>query len=104
MSKRKSTVLLEHCLKQLKRILDFLGIERTKDQLKLAEEASSFTNMQRIESEKGRLYKNEGPEVFMRNGKTGDWKDFFKLEEKKIFKSGEGQFLVKLGYETDNNW
>jgi hypothetical protein len=40
----------------------------------------------------------------MRNGKSGDWKDFFKLKEKMIFKSREGQFLVKLGYETENNW
>lgn len=96
--------LVRNCLKQLKRILDFLGMERTEDQFKLAEEASSFTNMQRIESEKGRLYKNEGPEVFMRSGKSGDWKDFFRQEEKMIFKSREGQFLVKLGYETENNW
>jgi hypothetical protein len=69
--------LVRNCLKQLERILEFLCIERTENQLKLAIEASSFTNMQRIENEKGRLYKNEGPEVFMRNGKTGDWKGFF---------------------------
>lgn len=96
--------LVHDCCKELKRILEFIGINRTESQLKSAEKASSFKNMRRIEREKGRLYKNGGPDIFMRSGKTGDWKDFFKIEEKMIFKAREGQFLVNLGYEKSNNW
>ena len=96
--------LVQDCPKELKRILEFIGINRTESQLKSAEKASCFKNMRRIECEKGRLYQNGGPDIFMRSGKTGDWKDFFKREEKMIFKAREGQFLVKLGYEKSNNW
>jgi hypothetical protein len=96
--------LVNDCSKELKRILEFIGIHRTESQLKSAVKASSFKNMRRIEREKGRLYENGGPDIFMRSGKTGDWKDFFKLKEKMIFKSREGQFLVKLGYEKNNDW
>ena len=96
--------LVHDCANQLKRILKFIGIDRTESQLKSAVKASSFKNMRRIEREKGRLYKKGGPDIFMRSGKTGDWKDYFNIEEKMIFKAREGQILVNLGYEKSNNW
>jgi hypothetical protein len=39
-----------------------------------------------------------------RSGKTGEWKKYFSDEHKKIFKNVAGNLLVKLGYETDNDW
>jgi sulfotransferase 6B1 len=39
-----------------------------------------------------------------RSGKTGEWKKYFNEEHKKIFKNVAGDFLVRLGYERDNNW
>ena len=39
-----------------------------------------------------------------RSGKTGEWKRHFTREHKRIFKDVAGDLLVKLGYETDNNW
>jgi hypothetical protein len=39
-----------------------------------------------------------------RSGKTGEWRKYFTEEHKKIFKEVAGDLLVKLGYETDNNW
>jgi hypothetical protein len=96
--------LVHDCNKELKRILNFIGINRSQSQLETATKASCFENMQRIEREKGRLFRRGGPDIFMRRGKTGDWKDYFKQEEKIIFKAREGQFLVKLGYEKNNDW
>jgi estrone sulfotransferase len=96
--------LIEDGLKQLERIASFLSLERTKDQLKLAIAKSGFDNMRRLELEKGRRYKDQGPKVFMRQGKKGDWKDYFGQDEKTIFKSREGQMLMKLGYEINDSW
>ena len=96
--------LIRDCPKQLKRIASYLDLERTENQLSLASEKSSFDNMRRIELVKGRLYKDQGPEVFMRKGKSGDWKDFFGQEEKAFFKSREGHILIKLGYEINDRW
>ena len=96
--------LIHDCLKQVKRIANFLGLERTEDQLQSASEKSSFDNMKRLELKKGRLYKEDGPNVFMRKGKAGDWRDFFGQDEKSVFKSREGHVLIKLGYEINDKW
>jgi len=39
-----------------------------------------------------------------RSGKTGEWKKHFTDEHKKIFKECAGNLLIRLGYETDNDW
>jgi sulfotransferase 6B1 len=39
-----------------------------------------------------------------RSGKTGEWKQHFTSEHKKIFKDVAGDLLVKLGYERDDDW
>jgi hypothetical protein len=39
-----------------------------------------------------------------RSGKTGEWKKYFTHEHKKIFKEVAGDLLIKLGFETDQNW
>lgn len=39
-----------------------------------------------------------------RSGKTGEWKQHFTDEHKRIFKNVAGDLLVRLGYEKDNNW
>jgi hypothetical protein len=39
-----------------------------------------------------------------RSGKTGEWKKYFKEEHKKIFKEIAGDLLLKLDYETNNDW
>jgi estrone sulfotransferase len=96
--------LLSDILKQLKRIVGFIGLELTAKQLKIAIENSSFEKMRRIEVEKGRKFKDKGPNLFTRSGKAGEWKKYFGMEEKKIFKLREGRTLIKLGYEIHNRW
>ena len=39
-----------------------------------------------------------------RSGKTGEWKQYFTNEHKKIFKDIAGDLLVKLGYEKNYDW
>jgi sulfotransferase 6B1 len=39
-----------------------------------------------------------------RSGKTGDWREHFTDEHKKLFKDMTGDLLVRLGYEKDNDW
>jgi len=39
-----------------------------------------------------------------RSGKTGEWEKYFSDEHKKIFKDVDGDLLVKLGYEKNNDW
>ena len=39
-----------------------------------------------------------------RSGKTGGWREYFAKEHKALFKDVAGDLLVRLGYETTNNW
>jgi hypothetical protein len=47
---------------------------------------------------------NPGKSPTFRSGKTGEWKKYFTDEHKKVFKEVAGDLLIKLGFETDQNW
>jgi len=39
-----------------------------------------------------------------RKGQPGDWREHFSQENKKLFKDVNGDLLLRLGYEKDNDW
>ena len=39
-----------------------------------------------------------------RSGKTGEWKKYFTKEHRKIFKEVAGDLLMRLEYESSNDW
>lgn len=39
-----------------------------------------------------------------RSGKTGEWREYFTEEHKKMFKDIAGDLLMRLGYEKDDRW
>lgn len=39
-----------------------------------------------------------------RSGKTGEWKQYFTEEHKRIFKNLAGDLLIRLGYEKNDHW
>ena len=39
-----------------------------------------------------------------RTGKTGEWRKHFTEEHKRIFKNVAGDLLIKLGYESNQDW
>ena len=39
-----------------------------------------------------------------RKGRVGDWREHFNQEHKQLFKEIAGELLVRLGYETNNDW
>ena len=39
-----------------------------------------------------------------RRGRVGDWRNEFTPEIKDLFKEHAGDWLVKLGYEKNNDW
>lgn len=39
-----------------------------------------------------------------RRGKSEQWKEFFDDETKQLFKTGVGNILIKMGYESDYDW
>ena len=39
-----------------------------------------------------------------RSGKTGEWKNHFTEEHKRVFKQVAGDLLIRLGYESNDGW
>ena len=53
--------------------------------------------------EKKDSVKNQGGS-HIRSGKTGEWKELFKYEHKKLFKELYPNTPFRLGYEKDDSW
>lgn len=49
-------------------------------------------------------FSNERPGEMYRKGRSGDWTPYFTPKAKQWFKEATGDLLIKLGYESDNNW
>jgi hypothetical protein len=47
---------------------------------------------------------NPGKSPTFRSGKTGEWRQLFTPEHKRIFKDVAGDLLLRLGYEKNNDW
>lgn len=52
----------------------------------------------------GRKPGTEDKQHHYRKGVSGDWKNYFSAEHKKIFNKKAGDLLLGLGYEKDLNW
>ena len=89
---------------ELDRLTRFLGHSVPADQLAAAIEKNSFAN--RTQRRSGQLRKpgQSDNHQFERKGIVGDWHNLFNLEARRCFAELEGETLVTLGYEPDNNW
>jgi hypothetical protein len=96
--------LLADCERELSRITDFLGLEVTRERVDAAVRASTFARLRELEVERGRPYRSSGPDVFVRRGEAGNWREFFGPEEIALFKMRDGDALLRLGYESDPSW
>ena len=78
-----------------KRILDFIGLSRSEDDLVKICENQSFDQKKEYYRKTGQYKK----ERFMKNGKTGQWIAHFDENMKKSIASKFGNTLIKLNYE-----
>lgn len=78
---------------QLEDLLDFL--ETRNLPIQVGRETAIQTILDAIQPEKSPTF---------RKGKTGGWRKHFSEEHIRIFKDATGDLLIKLGYETDNDW
>jgi len=86
------------------KLLEFINFKANKSQIETALKKASFEKMKQIEQVFGRGKYKSGPEVFMRGGRIGDWKDHYGEAEKAVFKNTENKALVMLEYEQDDTW
>jgi len=89
---------LENGVGTLRGLLDFMGLVSFPDLLLDVQRRSSF------EFITGRKNGHERSKEFFRKGIHGDWVNHFTTDEKKVFKDLAGDMLVRLGFESNNNW
>ncbi len=86
------------------RVLNFINVKESDTIIQTALKKTTFNEMKNLEIKYGRGKYKSGPDVFMRAGKIGNWKNLFNKEEISLFKERENSALLKLGYEEHANW
>jgi plasmid stabilization system protein ParE len=77
------------------RILSFLGAEASEEAARSClEEAGAATQA---------ADRRGGSGVQFRKGVSGDWRNVFTEEDRRIFEEKAGDLLVRLGYEEDQS-
>lgn len=90
--------LIKNGRNALRNVLDFLQLRAGSDILDDMIERSSF----RYRS--GRQRGQEDPYSFLRKGIVGDWRNHLRPEDIQLFKELAGDVLIRLGYESSDDW
>lgn len=77
-------------------------ISFASNEISKAVEKSSFSNMKKIEQEKGRYFLSESAKKtatpFVRKGAHGDWKNYFSKSDEEFLLEEVGDLMQKFGY------
>ena len=68
--------LLENPIREMNRMIGFIGITAREIMLTVIED-SRFDKMKKIDQTKGRKYNLTGTKNFVRKGRAGSWRDEF---------------------------
>lgn len=86
-------------LDYFKKIFKHCGLEIYKDDLTTLLFRYSFEQLS-----EGRKQGREDLKSHYRKGISGDWKNYFTVQHKQLFKDLAGELLIRLQYEKANNW
>jgi hypothetical protein len=97
--------MLSDCFSQMQRVLAILPhVQVSDEQLRRAIDASSFSNMRKIEETKGRPFRTEKDRetatTFVRKGIKGDWRNHFSQEDERLILEEAGHSMRALNYLT----
>ena len=91
-------------VKELTKIIEFLGEEVDNYKVENSIESNSFQNVTLRKYGKSRMPGEEDTEKFQRKGVSGDWVNHFNDESCDIMKKHMGDVIIKLGYESNSSW
>ena len=82
----------------IRNLLDYLELDAPSDLLDDMVERSSFS------FRSGRQRGEEDRYSFLRKGIIGDWRNHLDPDQINLFKAVTGDLLIRLGYESSNDW
>jgi Sulfotransferase domain. len=92
--------MLERPFEELRRLWEFLGVEKVDKVL----EEKIKAEMESNPDEEWQTNRNEGIASFLPKGHAGNWERLFTARDKSLFKEVAGEMLIKWNYEKDLNW
>ena len=87
--------LHEHPARELSRLAEFIGVDRSPAVLEQCLASASFERLSG-----GRRPGEEDSTSFFRKGVAGEWKAVFGKEDHRVFEREAGGLLAELGYES----
>ncbi|WP_298901098.1 sulfotransferase domain-containing protein [uncultured Psychroserpens sp.] len=92
--------MLKDTFSETEKLMCFFSNKANHDK----EHIRATVNRYSFENQTKRKPGEENTTSFLRKGISGDWKNYFTEDAKKVFKKYAGEMLVDLGYEEDLNW
>ena len=83
---------------ELRRMADFAGLAVSDEGIAGAVAESAFDRMRRMENSSGHPRAGKYSGQFVRQGKSGGWRDAYTAEDLAIFNAKDGPVLARLGY------
>lgn len=93
--------------REVGKLVHFIGLHPTAEQIRKAIEKSSFDKMKQIEEKKGLgpiLDKGDPQIRFIRKGGSSNWREYLGEKEKALIKERYGNALIRAGYESSFQW
>jgi hypothetical protein len=91
--------MLDDAASEFRRVLQFIPVEIDDEALVAAVEASSFSNMRKMEEENaGANIRGDSSTRFVRKGKKGNWRTIFDDATNERFVYEYGNIMSNLGY------
>ena len=94
--------LLSQPVIEMEKIAEFLGLDKTKQELLHAIEKSSLSSMKVMEKETGKIWKPlDGTRIdmkFVRSGKSNDWKDHLNSGSARKIENAWRDIMIKFWY------
>jgi len=84
---------------ELSKVLDFIEVNRTPEEIENAVSRASFRSMRSIEKKKGLNLEGLKNVNFVREGKIGSWQDTFSGNDIGLFNKYHGGPVPELGYK-----
>lgn len=84
------------------RVVAFLNLKPSPEQLRRAISNSSFEKLSQQESEHGFRERPASAEKFFRSGKSGEWKDVLSRKQIEAITEIHGSMMMRFGYLSEN--
>lgn len=90
--------MLNDSLNTFAKAVEFMGLEKSREEIEKAIFESRFEKLQELEAEKGFMEKNRNSKTFFRSGKAGGWKEELTTEQVRSIVENHGHVMTQYNY------